>query len=86
MSLDDTEYIKTICSKIIDVIKTKLGDNTNLIEFEKTEEINEGVGKFLSIALIAAMLSIPGILPAKTIEEQLKAVPTEYVKLHSDYV
>ncbi len=83
IDLKDIEYIKQICGKIVSVVKNKLGDNTNLNEIEN---LNEDVQKLLSIALIASLLAIPLVLPAKSIEAQLKNVPAQHIKMHSPYV
>lgn len=72
---------------IISVVKDNLANNKMLTDSERELfMIDEGVKEGLSMAAIAAMLAIPGILPAKNVETQLKQLPRAELKMNSDPV
>lgn len=53
---------------------------------DNTVQIDEGAGKYISIGLIASLMSIPSLFGANTVHQKLKKLPKDKIYMRSNEV
>ena len=53
---------------------------------DNTVQIDEGAGKYISIGLIASLMSIPSLFGANTVHQKLKRLPKDKIYMRSNEV
>ena len=68
---------------MISLVKDKIGNEKTLADAEDNKQIDEGSKEVLTMMTLVSMLAIKGILPAATLERNLREVPRTEMRASS---
>lgn len=80
---EEPEVDISIAERVISLVKDKIGNEKTLADAEDDEQIDEGAKEVLTMMTLVSMLAIKGILPAATLERNLREVPRTEMRASS---